>query len=215
VDQHGENAISVLPGANALLTPADIEAAAGRIISARVLLLQLEIPLPTIHAAIACARAAGVSIILDPAPVPKQMDPTLWSVDLLCGNSHEISHISGCPVMTSNEAKRVAQQLCSQGLKQVVITLGADGAVWCDGNAVGHVPGFAVEAQDTTAAGDAFHGALGWQLALGRSLPQAVRYACAAGAYAATILGAQLSLPTADQVETLLHISTVSVGSNL
>jgi ribokinase len=202
VDDRGENMISVASGANHALGPADVERAAERIRSADVVLLQLEIPLDTVTCAARLAAEAGVPVVLDPAPAPgTPLGPSLLQyVTYLKPNETEAERLTGVPVRDEASARRAADQLLRGGARHVVVTLGAAGALWAGPQQTGFVPGFPVEAVDSTAAGDAFSGGLACALARGLPLGEAVRYASLAGALSATRLGAQPSLPTEAEV---------------
>jgi ribokinase len=202
VDSAGENSITVAPGANARLSPEDVEGARAAIKDADVLLLQLEVPLETVQTAAELAHQAGVRVILNPAPAPASpLPPTLLAyVDVLTPNEKEASDLVGA----SESPEKAARGLLQHGVGAVVITLGARGALIAVPQDEQHVAGFAVEAVDTTAAGDAFNGGLAVALAEGQPLAEAVRFANACGALATTRLGAQPSLPTEDEVAALL-----------
>jgi len=194
VDVHGENAIAVAPGANGRLSPADVDAAAPAIRSADLLLLQLETPLPTVLHAARTARAAGVPVLLDPAPAPPDGLPAelVALVSILKPNATEATRLAG----HADDAAAAARRLVGLGPGLVIVTLGADGALVATADGVGHVPAYPVRAIDSTAAGDAFTAALAVGLAEGRPPLEAARRAAAAGALAATRPGAQPSLPT-------------------
>lgn len=204
VERGGENHILLVPGANALLTPADVERHADAIRSARVLLLQLEIPTGTVIAAARLAHAAGVKMLLDPAPAPQRLDPALYHVDLLSPNRSEAEALVGRALPTLDDVAAAAHELAGRGAGAVVITLGADGALLCVDGATRHLPTFPVDAVDATAAGDAFKAALALRWAEGATLEDAVRFALAAGALAASRPGAQPSLPRRHEVDALL-----------
>lgn len=202
VDAAGENRIAVAPGANACLSPDDVQQAREAIEKADVLLLQLEVPTETVLAAAAVAHQAGVRVILNPAPAPPNLLPAelLARVDILTPNESEAGLLTGTQV----SAEVAARRLAGQGVGAVIVTLGARGALIVTLDAQRLVPGFSVNAVDTTAAGDAFNGGLAVALAEGRPLAAAVRFANACGALATTRLGAQPSLPTVDEVEAFL-----------
>ena len=202
VDDTGENSIAVAPGANRRLSPTDVQRAQAAILDADVLLLQLEVPLETVQMAAELAHQAGVRVILNPAPAPGSPLPPalLVCVDVLTPNEKEAGDLTGAPDSLGQAARR----LLDMGVEAVVITLGARGALIATPEGQQTVPGFPVEAVDTTAAGDAFNGGLAAALAEGRPLAEAVRFANACGALAATRLGAQPSLPTAEEVDVFL-----------
>lgn len=203
VDQQGENLISVASGANHALSPEDVEKAAERIRAADVVVLQLEIPVETVAFAARFAAEAGVPVILDPAPAPAgPLDPGLLKhVTCLKPNETEAERLTGVPVRDEASALQAAEKLLAAGVRHAIVTLGAKGALWADGQRSGFVPGIRVEALDSTAAGDAFSGALACALARGLELDEAVRYAGLVGAISVTRLGAQPSLPTSQEVE--------------
>ncbi|MCS7304591.1 MAG: ribokinase [Thermoguttaceae bacterium] len=202
VDEQGENLIAVASGANHAMTPADVDRAATRIREADALLLQLEIPLAVVAYAAQVAASAGVPVILDPAPAPEKPLPTelLRNITYLKPNESEAERLTGIRVEDERSARQAAEKLRADGAKNVIITLGANGAVVATADQVVHVPGFCVEARDCTAAGDAFNAALAVAIAQGRPLLEAVRYAHLVAALSVTRLGAQPSLPTAAEV---------------
>lgn len=204
VERGGENHILLVPGANARLSPADVERHAASIRSARVLLLQLEVPTQTVIAAARTARAAGVKVLLDPAPAPRVFDEALYHVDLLSPNRSEAEALVGRVLPTLADVADAARELVHRGASAVVITLGADGALLCADGHTQHLPTIPIDAVDATAAGDAFKAALALRWAEGATLEEAARFALAAGALAASRPGAQPSLPRRDEVEALL-----------
>lgn len=207
VDAAGTNAISVIAGANARLTPQQVQERAQLIASADVLIAQLETPLETVAAAIEVARRAGVRTILDPAPAPVGALPSeLMNVDLLSPNQTEAEALTGLPVADVSGADVAARQLKDAGAREVVIKLGGLGA-WVqprEGDGL-RVPARPVTVVDSTAAGDAFTAALAVGLAEGRSLIESTRWGCAAGTLACLAQGAQPSLPTRAAMLALLQ----------
>jgi len=210
VDEAGENAIAVATGANGRLSPDGVAPAESAIAEADVLLLQMEIPLESVRLAAQMARRHGVGVILNPAPAGPLPDDLLALVDILTPNETEAARLAGVPLASPDQAREVARLLLSCGPAAVVITLGAQGALVAKGDQVTQVSSFAVTAVDTTAAGDAFNGALAVAWAQGTDLTEAVRYASAAGALSVTKLGAQPSLPTAEGVEQFLSVARLS-----
>lgn len=209
VDDAGENSILVVPGANGQLSPTHIDDALEAFEWADWIVLQLEIPIDTVKHAIAIAKRIGKRIVLNPAPAPVRFDNKLFHVDLLCPNQTEAEAILGITIKDIDSARAAAIALCQRGAKQVVITLGSQGAIVCDGiDDITHwIPSVAVDAVDTTAAGDAFIGAMVTRLGLGDSLLTAATYAASAAAHAVTIPGAQPSLPNHEDVLALLDPS--------
>ncbi|MGB9880476.1 MAG: PfkB family carbohydrate kinase, partial [Anaerolineae bacterium] len=207
VDASGENSIAVAPGANARLTPEDVQNAREAIEAADVLLLQLETPLETVRQAAEIAHRAGVRVVLNPAPARPLPVELLALVDVLTPNEGEANLLAAKQVAQSAtlaDAETAARCLIERGVKVVIVTLGARGALIVTPDFQQLVPGFTVDVIDTTAAGDAFNGGLAVALAEGKTLAEAVLFANACGALAATKLGAQPSLPTAEEVARFL-----------
>ncbi len=202
VDQQGENLISVASGANHALTVEEVDRAAEPIRTADVLMLQLESPMAVVCRAAELAAEAGVPVILDPAPVPDSPLPTslLGRVTYLTPNETEARMLTGVAVEDESSAREAAQKLIEQGTPNVVITLGAKGALVA-GSQTSFLPAQPVEALDSTAAGDAFNGGLAVALARGATLAEAVRYAGLVGALSVTRMGAQPSLPRRKEID--------------
>ncbi len=205
VQSNGENSIVVVSGANGQLSVDDVASAADVIRASDALLLQLEVPLATVAAAATLARQAGVRVILDPAPAPAQFPEELLDVDLLCPNQSEAAAILGRPVESIDDARDAVIELKRRGAGDAVVTLGSRGAVVSDGGSATWLEPFTVEAVDTTAAGDAFAGALAVRWAEQPALIEAARFASAAGALAATRAGAQPGMPCRAEVDKLLE----------
>jgi len=201
----GENQIIVYPGANGRVTPGDVDAAASRLTPGSVLVAQFETPLATVTYALELARSRGAITVLNPAPAVSEIGPWIRHADYLVPNETEAATLTGLTIAGDADVRRAAQALRDIGARHVVITLGNRGAYWAGPDGEGHVPAFPVQAVDTTAAGDAFVGALAVALTEGLSLPDAVRFGCAAGAVAVTRFGAQPSLPTRSEVAALLQ----------
>lgn len=206
VDAEGENSIVVASGANMMLAPSDVEGAASVFEDADVLLMQLEVPLETVLAAARLARDHHVRVILNPAPARQVPAELLQYVDVLTPNRIELAQLAALPEETVRNMpdEEVMKRLLGLGVPSGVITLGAEGALAGGSWGVVRIPGFEVQAVDTTAAGDAFNAGLAVALGSGQSLAEATRFACACGALAATKLGAQPSLPVRAAVDHLL-----------
>ncbi len=204
VEGSGENAIMVVPGSNGRVSDDDVNRAAEMIRGADMILLQLEIPISTVLYVIDLARAAGVRVVLDPAPMPAELPPEALEVDVLCPNQSEAEQLVGYAVETVDDAHRAAEQIVNNGTRHAVITLADKGAVIHDGTSSEWIQPFAVKAVDTTAAGDAFAGALTVRLAEGAALSDAALFACAAGAIVSTRLGAQPAMPDRSEIEALI-----------
>ncbi|MFA7238029.1 MAG: ribokinase [Phycisphaeraceae bacterium] len=211
VDEHGENAITIVAGANGRVSPDDVDATEAVIAGAQVMIVQLELPLATVCYAVNIARKHGVTTILDPAPAPSggapgsKLPDELHRVDIISPNQTEARLLTGEQVTSVAEAKLVGAELVRRGAGAAVMKMGEQGVVVVtrDGQ-VEHVRGFSVKVVDTTAAGDAFTAGLAVGLAEGLPLVRAARLGCATGALATTILGAQQAMPTRSQVERLM-----------
>jgi len=204
VDAKGENLINVAPGANSALLPQHIEAASPLIQKADVLLVQLEIPLDTVAAAIQLAQRHNVRVILNPAPATDLAESMLRGV-ILTPNETESARLTKIEAGSPDSLDRMLTYLIQSGVANVVMTLGKRGAMLAISAEKIIVSGFEVQALDTTAAGDAFNGGLATALARGDDLESAARYACAVAAISVTRLGAQPSLPTANEVVKFLE----------
>jgi ribokinase len=197
-----DNSIIVASGANMRVSPADLDAVDWQGIG--VLLVQLEIPFETVGAAMRRARAAGAIVILDPAPSRGCPAELLALADILTPNETEAADLAGMPISDIASAITAARRLRSAE-QRVIVKLGGQGLVVCDAAGCRHFPAIPAPVVDTTAAGDAFCGALAARLAAGAAFDDALRHAIAAGALAVTVLGAQPSLPTLAAVEELLR----------
>ncbi len=204
VDDAGQNSIVVTSGANMRLVPADVNAAETAIAGAKVLLLQLESPLEAVTRAAEVARSHGVTVILNPAPAQPLPASLLALVDVLIPNETETALLTGQIINNQAEAEAAAVKLRQSGVGTVILTLGERGALLTSATETKLFPAFKITPVDTTAAGDAFVGGLAVALAEGKPLAEAVRWGNAAGALAATQLGAQPSLPTRQALELFL-----------
>jgi len=204
VDEHGENEIVVAPGANMRLTPRDVDAALPAIETAKVMLIQLEIPLETVHHAARLAVQHKTKVILNPAPARILSPALLEKVDILIANETEILVLTGADDLDTSTAAAACRPLLNAGVESVITTLGKDGALLTGGVGATKIPGFRVKAVDTTSAGDTFAGALACALAEGKALEDAVRFANAAAALSATKVGAQISMPSRVEVDQML-----------
>ncbi|HEV7849624.1 MAG TPA: ribokinase [Mycetocola sp.] len=204
VDDSGENDIVMVPLANASLSEAQIDEAFDELGSTcSVLLTQLEIPWALTQYAIRKANAAGLTVILDPAPAAS-LDESIWPlVDIVTPNETEASILTGIPVVDQQSAIEAGRWFTARGASSALITMAAAGAVLVTADAVDRFESIPVDAVDTTAAGDAFAGYLGASLADGYDVRDAIRRAIAAGALAVTRRGASPSLPHRDEVDAL------------
>lgn len=201
VDPSGDNSIVVSPGANAQLSPEDVRAAGGLLAAARVVSLQLEIPLRTVAAVVSAVGTTHTRVVLNPSPPSPLPADVLAASDPLVVNEHEARFLLGDAAGESPEDW--ASSLLALGPRSVVVTLGAAGALVAAPDGAVRVPSMRVRAVDTTGAGDAFTGALAWRLGVGDDLETAVRFAVRVGAAAVTKAGAQDSYPTLEEVAAL------------
>ncbi len=201
----GENRIAVSPGANHSLEPLDLKKIRQAWKKVSVFVTQLEIPLATVKAALHTAKRSGILTLLNPSP-PVDLDKDLLSgVDFLVPNEGESQLLSGRKIKGRSDIPGVARRLLDRGVRNVIITLGSRGLFFANRREEMYVPAFPVKAVDTTAAGDALMGALACALAEGKPVREVLRFASAAGALAATRLGAQPSLPGRTEVERFLR----------
>lgn len=191
VDGGGENSISVAPGANGDLTPADIESKADVIRSADILILQLEIPVESVEKAVSIAKEAGVYVILNPAPAKRLPEELLENVSLLTPNQSELEILTGI----KGDVRAGLDALVERGVGEVILTLGSKGSMVYSGGEPVLIPALKVDAVDTTAAGDTFCGALAVAISEGKSLTDAARFATCASALTVQKMGAQVSIP--------------------
>jgi ribokinase len=196
----GQNCIVLDPGANELLTAADVAEGQAALQSAAVVLTQLETPVEVAEAALAQGRAAGAITILNPAPVRRLPASVLELIDVLTPNETEARVLAGCEPDSRIEAEEVARELVRRGLKQIVMTLGEKGALLVTSSACVRFAAISVKAVDTTGAGDAFNAGLATALAQRASLEEAVRLAVVVAGMAVTKEGVIPSLPRRDEV---------------
>ncbi len=217
VDSNGQNSIVLSAGANGKVSAEDIKSIK---VDAKILLLQLEIPIESVIHAAKLGRQKGMTVILNPAPARELPDELISSVDYLVPNETELSLLCGVPVKDAASAEQAAKVLLKRGARHVIVTLGEIGALVVSTDQVKHVDAYKVNVVDTTAAGDAFIGGFAAKLLeSGSSLPvqehtpaghlalalqSAVKYGNACGALAVTKFGAQPSLPTKEEVEKLI-----------
>lgn len=200
VDAHGENCIAVASGANGTLTAGDLAAARSEIERAGLVLMQLETPVETVRQAAAWAAAAGVPVVLNPAPACALPEALFGCLDLITPNESEAELLTGITVTDEVSAAAAAEALCGRSVRRVIITMGSRGAYVYEGGAGRLVPAVKVEAVDTTAAGDVFNGALAVALTEGHTLEAAAGFAVRAAAVSVTRMGAQASAPRRAEV---------------
>ena len=204
VDKNGENTIVIYSGANGKLCPHDVEGAVDVIKSGHIVVTQLEIPLETVRRTAVIAREMNVPFILNPAPAPsKSILDILEYVDVLCPNKTEATALTGLSVDGIEGAEAAGRKILQFGVKTVVLTLGASGALLVQEGGAEHIPSPTVTVRDTTGAGDAFVGALAYSLATGSCVTDAVKFANVAASISVTKDGTQAGLPTREEIETL------------
>jgi len=208
VDSNGQNSIVLSPGANGRVSPADVNAVSFS--GYKLLLLQHEIPMEAVTSAAHRAKESGVRVLLNPAPARTWPEELIPLPDFILPNETELSLLTNQPVHDIASAEKAARILLERGAQNVIVTLGANGALIVSGQEVIHVSTYQVNVVDTTAAGDAFIGGFASALLQNKALEEAVRYGCACGALATTKFGAQPSLPTKSEVENFLNQSTVA-----
>ncbi len=201
LEPDGENRIIVVKGANDLLRPADVDAAASQLAAADMILLQFEIPLETVYHTIRFAKAHNVRCMVNPAPALAANLAELGAADYLIVNETEAEVMSGRPARSPAQLEDCVRQLLGSGFRRVVLTLGAKGALLAYAGERVHLPPFPVRAVDTTGAGDAFIGSLATFLGEGLAEHEAVRRANLYAALSATRVGTQKSFARRDEFE--------------
>ncbi len=200
VDAKGENCITVASGANNCLSKGDIDAASEIFEAGDFVLTQLETPLETVVYAAKIAAKKGLKVVLNPAPaaeLPAELFAHLYAIT---PNETEAEFLTGIPVNDLLSAEKAANILLHKGVQHVIITLGAEGALYKTAYETEHIPVAKVEAKDTTAAGDCFNGALVVGLSEGMSWTEAITFACKAACISVTRLGAQASMPRLEEL---------------
>jgi ribokinase len=207
VGEGGQNMISVIAGANEAVNESDAAAARTDLEHARVLLLQLEVPLAASLAAARIVHGKGGTVILDPAPAPKQpfSPDVIAAIDIVTPNESEAAGLLGWQPATPDDALRAARELKAKGYKVAVVKLGAKGVAFSGPSEEGFVQPFNVNAIDTVAAGDSFNGGLAVALDEGKSIAGAVHFAAACGALSTTKKGASAAAPTRAELDAFLR----------
>ncbi|MGH7495621.1 MAG: ribokinase [bacterium] len=204
VDLLGQNEIVVVPGSNMNLTPLDVDGKREIFGPMKLVLMQLEIPWETVLQSARAARAHGAIVILNPAPARALPKDSLALIDYLTPNENETEVLTGIAVIDETSARQAAQRLLAQGVRNVIITMGEKGALLVNNAGAELFPTKKAQAVDTTAAGDAFNGALAFALANDKPVDEAIRFANSVAAYSVTRMGAQSSMPTIQELHAFL-----------
>ena len=193
VEPNGQNRILVVKGANDLLKPADVDAAANLLKTIDCMVLQFEIPLETVYYSVSFARKNNIRCVVNPAPAQPIDMSALVGLDYFVPNESEAENITGMPVRNVDDAKKCAKKLLSGGVKRIILTLGANGSLLAGRDGMEHVPAFSVKSVDSTGAGDAFIGS--FAVFLGEGVPEreAVRRANLYAGLSTTGVGTQKS----------------------
>ena len=202
VDSAGQNRILVIKGANDLLSPADVDGAADVLANADFIVMQLEIPLETVYYTLRFAREHGVRTILNPAPGQPLDFAEAGEADYVIPNETEAEVLSGMPVRNLADAYACARSLLDRGLRRIIITLGANGALFAAGHTIEHIPPFPVQPVDTSGAGDAFIGSLACFLAQGMDESHAIARANLYAALSTLAVGTQKSFVSRERLQT-------------
>ena len=208
VEASGENRIIIVPGANDTFTPDRLKSCRELLSRAKLILLQLEIPLETVGEAIRIGKACGAQIILDPAPATPIPDAWFAGIDYLTPNLSELCLLTGDRLEIETPLEKIVQsarKLCDRGVRCVIAKLGFRGAVRITSDDFHYWPADPVQAVDTTAAGDCFNGAFAVELAAGRPVREAGEFAVAAASFSITRKGAQVAMPTRAELEKFIE----------
>jgi len=215
LDSDGNNSIIVAPGANQHVTPTLVEEKEDIISHAKLLIVQLEIPLESVMTAVKLAKKHNVPVLLDPAPAQPLPNELLEMIDYITPNETEIYQLTGIEVNDTKSAQVAAVSLIEKGVKTVFAKMGEKGVTVVKSNRTYYVEGNKVQAVDTTAAGDSFSGAVGVALVEGKDVWSAAHFGNAVAALVVTKKGAQSSMPTKKEVETFLQEKANGKGTNL
>ncbi len=196
VDAASQNAIVIIPGGNGELTPASVQRFDALLQSAEVIICQLEVPMATVAWTLARGRELGKTVILNPAPATGPL-PSEWfaHIDYLTPNESEAQALTGQPVTDIDSARRAGERLLRLGAGKVIVTLGAQGALFVSPGGSRHFPAPVVQPVDTTAAGDTFIGGFAAGLVRGMEEGEAIAFGQRAAALSVTRVGAQPSIP--------------------
>jgi ribokinase len=204
-EKRGENAIIIVPGACFEITTEEVDLAQDAIACSSIFVAQLELPVTVVEHGLQLARANGVTTILNPAPALPLPDSIYPLCDYLTPNESEAEALTGVAVEDLRGAERAAEILLARGVRNVALTMGANGVLLRSRDVMAHLPAISAGAVvETTGAGDAFNGGLAVALAEGRDFREAARFACAVAGISVTRKGTAPSMPRRDEVEALL-----------
>jgi len=205
LDEAGENSITVIPGANAQGAQEALRALEQVLSPHDMLVMQLEVPLPTVLAAITIAKRKGAAVLIDPAPSPASVPDDLVAVDIFIPNRSEAEQILGHRISSVESARAAAEELRKRGARIGIVKLGSDGVAWATEQGTFYEPAYKVQPIDTTGAGDAFAGALAAFMDSGYQVNEAIVLANRAAALATEHLGAQKSFPYKQDVLSIVQ----------
>jgi ribokinase len=201
VDEKGENTIVVAPGSNSYLNKEDVDHIFANVLPSGVVLVQLEIPIPTVEHVIRRSAEKGLRVILNPAPGHSLSDSIYRNLYVITPNESEAELLTGIKITDLDSAHKAAKWLRDMGVENVIITLGAKGAFLSNAEVSKLIPAPHVTPMDTTAAGDCFNGALAVAISEGRPIDEAINFAVKAASISTTRMGAQASIPVRHEVD--------------
>ncbi|SDN25896.1 ribokinase [Fictibacillus solisalsi] len=205
VDPDSKNRILIIKGANKHLSPEDVDGAAEKLKQCSLIVLQLEVPLPTVYRAIEFGNEQGIPVILNPAPASKEMDfEYVCKSDFFVPNESELEILTDLPVETDEQIRTAAMTLVERGVKNVIVTMGSRGVMWVTKDNVQTVSSHKVDAMDTTGAGDAFIGCFSHYYVKTGDVLESMKKATAFAALSVTKRGTQTSYPELAEVEEFL-----------
>lgn len=206
VNDEGENSIMIVPGANKLCNEAYFRQHQALIDDADILVTQLETPHEDVYRLIEHCKQAGKLVFLNPAPAPDHIpEAVLQGLDFITPNETELEKLTGMPTKTIPQIESAAEELLRRGVKNVIVTLGAKGALLYNGEGKQLYPTFPAVPVDTTAAGDTFNAGVAVGLAEGKTLSEAIALGNAAASISTTRKGAQTSIPTREEADRLIN----------
>lgn len=206
IDESGQNQIIVISGSNMKLSPAEVESKSGLFAGAKIVLTQLEIPIETVVKTAELSKQHSATFILNPAPAAILPDYLYPMIDFLTPNENELEMLAKVSVVNDDSIRFAAEKLIKKGVKNIIVTLGEKGAILLNRTTSKSFPAKKVTVVDSTAAGDAFNGALASSLSEGRSIKQAIEFANKIASISVTRMGAQSSLPFLSEIKDLINV---------